>query len=548
MTEAFPRIDFETHPSRYRHWKLSFDGDVARLALDVREDGGIVGGYALKLNSYDLGVDIELADAIARIRFEHPETRALVITSDKPRVFSSGANIYMLAGSSHAFKVNFCKYTNETRIHLEEMSRESGIATLAALNATASGGGYELALACDEILMVDDGSSVVSLPEAPSLAVLPGTGGLTRLTDKRKTRRDLADVFCTLAEGVRGKRAAEWGLVDEAADKSQFAASLARRIAALRGRSTKTGTETAIEWKPLQVTRDAAGSRYQHVTLGIDDPKRVARLTIEGPGDREPLTSHEMRESGVDQWAIAAFRELDAALLDLRFNFPTVGLVLLETRGDIEKVCAVDRRLYGHRDDPLVREILLHMRRVLRRLDVTSRSFFALVRPESCFAGSLLELALASDRVYMLDADPSPHVAFSPLNGGALAAYSGSSRLSDRFAALPQRAGELLARAAILDTKEAMSVGLVTFAPDDIDWDDEIRLAIEERTSLSPDALTGLEQNLRFGGPETMETKIFGRLSAWQNWIFQRSNAVGAKGALTRYGKPERPEFDFGRT
>jgi len=425
MTEASPRIDFETHPDRYRHWKLSFDGDVARLALDVREDGGIVPGYALKLNSYDLGVDIELADAIARIRFEHPRTRALVITSAKPRVFSSGANIYMLAASSHGFKVNFCKYTNETRIHLEEMSRESGIPTLAALNATASGGGYELALACDEILMADDGSSVVSLPEAPSLAVLPGTGGLTRLTDKRKVRRDWSDVFCTVAEGVRAKRAAEWGLVDEAVDKSQFEMALARRVAALKGRSTKIGTEAAIEWKPLQVTRDDATSRYRHVTLGIDREKRVARLTIEGPGDQEPSTPEQVREKGVDQWAIAAFRELDAALLDLRFNFPSVGLVLLETQGDIENVRALDRRLFELADDPLVKEILLHMRRVLRRVDVTSRSFFALVRPGSCFAGSLLELALAADRVYMLAADPSPQLALSPLNGGLLASYSG---------------------------------------------------------------------------------------------------------------------------
>jgi benzoyl-CoA-dihydrodiol lyase len=546
MSDAAPRIGFETQPSAYRHWKLSFDGTVARLLLNVQEDGGIVAGYALKLNSYDLGVDIELADAITRIRFEHPETRVLVITSDNPRVFSSGANIYMLASSSHGFKVNFCKFTNETRIYLEELSRESGVPTIAALNATASGGGYELALACDEILMVDDGSSVVSLPEAPSLAVLPGTGGLTRLTDKRKVRRDRADVFSTAAEGIKGKRAVEWGLVDETADKSQFAAALARRIAVLEAKSPRTEPRHAITWKPLEATREGTTLRYRHVGLAVDLDQRVARLTIAGPGEGEPRSLDEIRARGVDQWAIAAFREIDAALLELRFAFPTVGLVLVATRGDIERLHAVEAVLYELRGDPLVREILLHVRRVLRRLDVTSKSFFALVEPGSCFAGSLLELALASDRTYMLDAEPSPAIAFSRLNGGLLAAYDGSPRLLGRYAL--GNFDALLEERALIGTKDAMRYGLVTFAPDEIDWDDEIRLAIEERTSLSPDALTGLEQNLRFGGSETMETKIFGRLSAWQNWIFQRSNAVGAKGALTRYGKPERPEFDFGRT
>jgi benzoyl-CoA-dihydrodiol lyase len=550
--KARARIEFATQPDRYRHWKLSFPeawgGDVARLALDVREDGGLRPGYALKLNSYDLGVDIELADALNRIRFEHPTTRALVITSDKPRVFSSGANIYMLASSSHAFKVNFCKFTNETRIYLEEMSEKSKIPSLCALNATASGGGYELALACDEILLVDDGSSVVSLPEAPSLGVLPGTGGLTRLSDKRKIRPDLADVFCTLADGVRGKRAVEWGLVDETVEKSQFESAVQRRVAARKARSPKTGKEMGIDWRPLQVERTATESRYRHVTLRVEEDERVARLFVDGPSEGEPATIESIHRAGVDQWALRAFRELDDALLDLRFHLPTMGLLLVETRGDIERVRAVDRALSALADEPLVKEILLHMRRVLRRVEMTSRSVFALVRPGSCFAGSLLELALAADRVYMLDADPAPQVGFTPLNGGVLANYAGVSRLEARFAGEPERARELARSAELLDTREAVRQGLVTWAPDDIDWDDEIRMAIEERTSLSPDALTGLEQNLRFGGKETMETKIFGRLSAWQNWIFQRPNAVGATGALTRYGKPERPEFDFERT
>jgi benzoyl-CoA-dihydrodiol lyase len=546
------RIDFETHPDRYRHWKLSFPeahgGEVARLGLDVREDGALRPGYQLKLNSYDLGVDIELADALARIRFEHPKTRAIVVTSDKPRVFSSGANIYMLASSSHAFKVNFCKFTNETRIHLEEMSRDSGIASLAALNATASGGGYELALACDEILLVDDGSSVVSLPEAPSLGVLPGTGGLTRLSDKRKIRRDVADVFATLAEGVRGKRAVEWRLVDEAADKSQFDAAVLRRLDAMKARAGAARAATPIGWTPVGAERSELGTDYAFVKLRIDSQRRVARLVLRGPGAGEPLTLEAIRAAGAGQWALAAFRQLDDALLDLRFNHPTVGLVLLETEGDVGRVLAVDRALAGLVADPLVREILLHMRRVLRRLDVTARSFFALVRPGSCFAGSLLEIALAADRVYMLDGDEAVRLALSPMNAGRLSQYNGLSRLEARFLGEPGRAHELMQRAAPLDTREAVEKGLVTFAPDEIDWEDELRMAIEERTSLSPDALTGLEQNVRFAGPETMETKIFGRLSAWQNWIFQRPNAVGASGALTRYGKPERPEFDFGRT
>jgi benzoyl-CoA-dihydrodiol lyase len=546
------RIDFQTHPDRYRHWKLSFPeaygGEVARLGLDVREDAPIRPGYQLKLNSYDLGVDIELADAIARIRFEHPKTRAVFITSDKPRIFSSGANIYMLATSSHAFKVNFCKFTNETRIHLEELSKESGIGSLAALNGTSSGGGYELALACDDILLVDDGSSVVSLPEAPLLGVLPGTGGLTRLSDKRKVRRDLADVFATMAEGVRGKRAVEWRLVDEIAGKSQFDAALAKRIEAMRARAKKSGAEHAISWPALEVERSEAGSDYAFVKLRIDRAKRVARVILAGPGAGEPTTLAGIRERGALQWALRAFRELDDALLDLRFNHPTLGLVLLETEGDCDRVVALDAALAAHSSDPLVREIILHMRRVLRRLDITARSIFALVRPESCFAGSLLELCLAADRVYMKDGDPAAKMAMSPLNGGSLPTYSGLSRLEVRFLGEPGRAEELARTGAILETREAVEKGLVTFAPDDIDWDDEIRVAIEERTSLSPDALTGLEQNIRFAGPETMETKIFGRLSAWQNWIFQRPNAVGASGALTRYGKPERPEFDFGRT
>jgi benzoyl-CoA-dihydrodiol lyase len=539
-------IRFETHPSRYRHWKLDFPatygGRVARLAMDVQEDGGLRPGYPMKLNSYDLGVDIELADAISRVRFEHPEVRALVVTSAKDRIFCSGANIYMLGSSTHTFKVNFCKYTNETRLYLEELSALSGVPVLCAVNGTASGGGYELALACDEILLQDDGSTAVSLPEAPLLAVLPGTGGLTRVTDKRKVRRDLADVFSTLAEGVRGKRAVDWRLVDESASRSKFEAALKARVEAMVARSPRSATGEGLALPPVSVTRTGDVSAYKHVLLQVDRGRRVAELTMRGPeGDpRAALTA--------EHWSVEAWRELDDALLDLRFNHPTVGLVVLHTVGDIEAVRAFDRSLVERaRSEWLAREVLLLQKRVLKRLDLTARSLFALVEPASCFAGSMLELALAADRVFMIDA-ASTHVALSVVNFGAFPMSNGLTRLESRFLYDPSVVTRLKDEAGLMDAGDALKAGLVTFTPDEMDWDDEVRVAIEERTSLSPDAMTGMEANLRFAGPETMETKIFGRLSAWQNWIFQRPNAVGAAGALTMYGQPGRPVFDYRRT
>jgi benzoyl-CoA-dihydrodiol lyase len=546
---------FETHPDRYRHWRLDFPaehgGAVARLALAVEEASGLrpageEDGYPLKLNSYDLGVDIELADALQRIRFEHPEVKALVVTSAKDRIFCSGANIYMLGTSSHGFKVNFCKFTNETRLGIEDLSEGSGIPSLAALNGTASGGGYELAIACDEIVLAEDGSSVVSLPETPLLAVLPGTGGLTRLVDKRKIRRDLADVFSTTAEGVRAKRAVEWGLVDEAPPKAKFDEAVKRRLAALVARSGRK-VFRPVPLPPLEAKRSAAGVEYRYVSLKIDAAARTATLLVRAPAGKEPATAEALAEAGARAWAIAAFRELDDALLELRFNRPEIGVVAVRTEGDRAAVLAVDRMLAANAGDGLVREVVLHMKRVLKRLDLTSRSFFALVEPGSCFAGSLLELALASDRVYMKDDPEAPVVVVvSPMNGGPLPMSNGLTRLQSRFLAEPARVGRVL-EAGELDTRAALEAGLVTFAPDEIDWDDEIRLAFEERASLSPDALTGMEASLRFGGPETMETKIFGRLTAWQNWIFQRPNAVGERGALTLYGAPERPQFDWRR-
>jgi benzoyl-CoA-dihydrodiol lyase len=547
-----PPVRFETHPDRYVHYKLDFPaaygGKVARLAMDVKEDRGIFPGYPLKLNSYDLGVDIELADALQRIRFEHPEVRALVVTSDKDRIFCSGANIYMLGSSTHGFKVNFCKFTNETRLYLEEMSAESDVPSIASLNGTASGGGYEIAIACDEIVLADDGSSAVSFPEAPLLAVLPGTGGLTRLVDKRKIRRDLADAFSTIAEGVRGKRAVEWGLVDEAPPKAKLDETTKRRTDALVARS-KRKAFPAIKLPPLEAKRTADGTTYTHVTVTLNPKARTAKLVVKAPEGKQPETPEELAKVGASAWAIQAFRELDDALLDLRFNQPTIGVVAVETTGSPEAVLAVDGMLAKHAGESgLVREVVLHMKRVLKRMDLTAKSFFALAAPGSCFVGSLLELALASDRIYMKDTEDEPvTIATSPMNAGLLPMANGLSRLQTRFLKEPERVSRVLEQGA-LGTADAVKAGMVTFAPDDIDWDDEIRIAFEERAAMSPDAMTGMEASLRFAGPETMETKIFGRLSAWQNWIFQRPNAVGERGALTLYGKPERPEFNWQRT
>jgi len=543
-------ISFATDPSRYRHWKLELRDDVAVLGMAVDEGAGLVAGYALKLNSYDLGVDIELADAVQRLRFSHPEVHALVVTSLRERMFCAGANIFMLASSSHPFKVNFCKFTNETRLSLEEMSAESGIRALAALNGTASGGGYELALACDEILLVDDGSAAVSLPEVPLLGVLPGTGGLTRLVDKRKVRRDRADCFSTAAEGVKGRRAAEWRLVDEAVPRSEFAARVRERAAVLAAASDRPKGGPGVELHPISAARSADGAHYRWVRLAIDREKRVATLTVRAPNQGEPESPSAFLEAGSRAWAIAAWRELDDALLHLRFNEPEVGVVLLRTEGDAKGVLAVDRAVDRHRSHWLVREILLLQKRVLKRLDLTARTFFALVEPGSAFAGSLFELALAADRSYMLAGGDAPAaIELSPLNHGALPTSSGLSRLEARFLGEPARLREVLAHRGPFDAEAACDAGLVTFAPDDIDWEDEVRLAVEERAAMSPDALTGMEANLRFPGPETLETKIFGRLSAWQNWIFTRPSATGEKGALTLYGKAgQRPQFDRRRT
>ena len=552
-TAAPSRVDYRTDPSQYRHWRLGVEGTLATLHLDIAEDGGIRPGYKLKLNSYDLGVDIELADALNRIRFEHPQVRSVIVTSAKDRVFCSGANIFMLGVSSHAWKVNFCKFTNETRNGIEDTSAHSGIKFVAAVNGACAGGGYELALACDEIVLVDDRSSSVSLPEVPLLGVLPGTGGLTRLTDKRKVRHDLADIFCTSVEGVRGQRAVDWRLVDAVAKPAQFATVVHERAARLGAGNTRPAGAKGTALTRIERTEGVDALDYLHVGVAIDRARRTATITVRAPAGEPP-------EEGIDGilahgdtfWPVAMARQLDDAILHLRTNEPEIGTWILKTEGDAANVLLVDRWLMQHREHWFIRETIGLLRRTFARLDVSSRTLFAFVEPGSCFAGSLAELAFAADRTYMLalpdEPDRAPKLLLSEMNFGALPMVTDQSRLARRF--YEEEAALVAARAAIgtaLDADEAMKLGLVTAAPDDIDWDDEIRIALEERAAMSPDALTGLEANLRFAGRENMATRIFGRLTAWQNWIFQRPNAVGAKGALKVYGTGEKAGFDFNR-
>jgi benzoyl-CoA-dihydrodiol lyase len=541
---------FETCPEKYVHWKLSFDGPVAKLSMDVQEDQGLRSEYALKLNSYDLAVDVELADAVQRIRFEHPEVQAVVITSLKDKIFCAGANIFMLGSSSHPFKVNFCKFTNETRLAIEDASANSGIKFIAALNGTASGGGYELALACDEILLIDDGNSAVSLPEVPLLGVLPGTGGLTRVVDKRKVRRDLADFFSTLAEGVKGRRAVEWRFVDQVVPKSKFKQVVDERAKSLAAKSDRPADAKGIKLTPVEPKVSSSAIEYRYVSLKLDPATRVAEVLVRAPSGAPPGDAAALVAAGADTWGIRMFRELDDALLRLRMNHLEIGTVVFKTTGDPKDVLAYDALIAQNRSHWLAREVLLLQGRVLKRLDLTAKTLFAFLEPGSCFSGVLAELALAADRSYMLNDPKRPvELQLGPLNAGALPMSNGLSRLETRMLAEPQRVKEILSHAGPFDPEAAVAAGLVTFAPDDLDWDDEIRVALEERASLSPDALTGMEANLRFAGPETMETKIFGRLTAWQNWIFQRPNAVGERGALTVYGQAGlRPQFDPRRT
>jgi len=546
------RVDYRTEPSRYKHWKLHFEGPVATLACDIDENAGLRPGYKLKLNSYDLGVDIELHDAVNRIRFEHPEVRTVVVTSAKDKVFCSGANIFMLGVSSHAWKVNFCKFTNETRNGLEDSSAQSGLKFLAAVNGACAGGGYELALACDEIILVDDRSSAVSLPEVPLLGVLPGTGGLTRVTDKRKVRHDLADIFCTTTEGVRGQKAKAWRLVDDIAKPAQFAAKVQERAHQLAAQSDRPADGKGVALTPLERTFEPDALRYSHVNIEIDRARRTATFTVKAPAGPQPATLRAIEEAGAAWYPLQMARELDDAILSMRTNELDIGTWLLKTEGDAAAVLAMDATLAAHSGHWLVRETVGLLRRTFSRLDVSSRSLFALIEPGSCFAGSFLELALACDRSYMLvlpdEPERAPKITVGEANLGWYPMATGQSRLERRFYGEAAALEPIRARLnEPLDGDAAFELGLVTSNPDDIDWADETRIAIEERVSMSPDALTGMEANLRFNGPENMVTRVFGRLTAWQNWIFQRPNAVGEKGALKVYGKGDKAAFDWNR-
>ena len=547
-----PRVDYQTDPSRYQHIRLSFDGAIATLSLAINEDAGLRPGYKLKLNSYDLGVDIELHDALQRIRFEHPEVKSVVVTSLKDRVFCSGANIFMLGLSTHGWKVNFCKFTNETRNGIEDSSQHSGLKFVAALNGACAGGGYELALACDEIVLVDDRSSSVSLPEVPLLGVLPGTGGLTRVTDKRRVRHDLADIFCTTNEGVRGQKAKDWRLVDDIAKPAVFAAKVQERALELAKGSDRPASGKGVALTPLQRSIEANALRYPNVTVEIDRAKRTATFTVKAPTGAQPTDIAGIEAAGSDWYPLQLARQLEDAILEMRTNELDIGLWLLKTEGDAAAVLAMDAVLAANKGHWLVRETLGYLRRTFSRLDLSSRSLFALVEPGSCFAGSFLELALACDRSYMLmlpdDAAKSPKITVGDANFGFFPMITGQSRLQRRFYEEAPALDAVRAQAGqALDADAAFKLGLVTSNPDDIDWADETRIAIEERVAMSPDALTGMEANLRFNGPENMLTRVFGRLTAWQNWIFQRPNAVGEKGALKVYGKGDKAAFDWNR-
>jgi benzoyl-CoA-dihydrodiol lyase len=547
-------IDFQTAPERYRHWKLAVDGDIATLTMDVDEKGGLFEGYDLKLNSYDLGVDIELADVLERLRFEYPHVRALVLRSAKPRVFCAGANIRMLGGASHAHKVNFCKFTNETRNGIEDLSAHSGLKSICAINGTAAGGGYELALATDYIMLVDDGTAAVSLPELPLLAVLPGTGGLTRVSDKRKVRRDLADVFCTTEEGVKGKRAVEWRLVDAVAPGSKFEEAIAARAKEFAAQSPRQAAGAGIKLTPLKRAFSSAGIEYDSISVELARADRIATITLRGPKTPPPSAADAMVTQGADFWPLKLARELDDAILHIRLNELDIAAIVFKSAGDPAQVLAYDRFLDANRDHWLAGEVRHLWKRVLKRIDLTSRSLVTLIEPGSCFAGTLAELPFASDRAYMLiglregDNEPAATIALSETNFGAYPMSNGLTRLACRFLATPEYVEAAKAACGkMLDAEKAQELGLVTFALDDIDWDDEVRVFLEERASFSPDGLTGLEANLRFAGPETMESKIFARLTAWQNWIFQRPNAIGEEGALKRYGTGQKPVFDTKR-